>query len=325
MAKLSYLFLGLCFALFAGVPELGFFAVPKSKKPGRTLFEEDKALLEVDGQISKSMLKTAWRRQVLIHHPDRGGSEESFVRRYQAYERLQVYVEAAETGQLPGQPGHGYESEDFGIDVRVENMRTARMEEEDPRKVYHHDLRKPLAAVLARLSSWDDWEMDDPWWIWLASVGLKFHDRAYLSDRSMQNPELWSKTFRTIQQMHAAYEVRVIDLGTVTLSIDGAQLSLPANLTAICYGGLGAGYQELWKSLVEYDTRRKEMYFKYSLLAQRGLAGFEDKLPQGLPQYFDSGIGWIDYMNNALVCITLRVASVLNVKAPFRLIGEAKL
>ena len=60
--------------------------------------EKDKALLRLEGEVCESSLKTAFRKQVVTHHPDKGGDKDAFRARYEAYQRLRTYVASGGAG-----------------------------------------------------------------------------------------------------------------------------------------------------------------------------------------------------------------------------------
>ena len=285
--------------------------------------EKDKALLRLEGEVCESSLKTAFRKQVVTHHPDKGGDKTAFRVRYEAYQRLRTYVASGGAG-----PPCYFSRSTTVFDARVPS-------EASEFELKEHHPRKPGMLAL----QYSQWEENITAKVFQA-LGLQYLRDSYFCD-SWNFGQDWAGVAETILKNHAKYEVRFMDLG---MSKHRCwvwkhyswypEVAYPARVTAICHQDLPKNYQKLLKKLVDYDTDRVDLHFGRSILAWQvcNNLGFRDSVPEEVVRELVEdrprlhGIGWIDLFNNALIFVDpnlgTRVATAMNVRIAESLLLE---
>ena len=276
--------------------------------------EKDKALLRLEGEVCESSLKTAFRKQVVTHHPDKGGDKDAFRARYEAYQRLRTYVASGGVG-----PPCYFSRPETVFDIRI----PWEASEFEPRR--HHPKKPGMLALQFGQS-----EIVRTPKVFKA-LGLQYHEESYLCD-SWNHEQDWAGVAETILKNHAKYEVRFMDLGMSKHrcwvwghSSWYPEVAYPARVTAICHQALPQDYQKLLKELVDYDTDRVELHLGRSILAWQvcNNLGFHDSVPEEVVRELVEdrpdlhGIGWIDLFNDALIFVDpnlgTRVETAMNV------------
>ena len=274
--------------------------------------EKDKALLRLEGEVCESSLKTAFRKQVVTHHPDKGGDKAAFRVRYEAYQRLRTYVASGGAGP----PCY------FSRPATVFELRG------------HHPRRPAMLALEYGLGR--PGRIDELTPKVFKALGLHYLEDSYLCDYWNREQD-WAGVAATILKNHVKYEVRFMQLGMSKhlcwvreSPVWYQEVAYPARVTAICPQALPKDYQKLLKKLVDYDTNSVRLHFRRSLLAHQVCnLGFRDSVPEGVVRELvesTHAIGWIDLCNNALIFVDpnvgTRVATAMKVRIAESLLLE---
>ena len=282
--------------------------------------EKDKALLRLEGEVCESSLKTAFRKQVVTHHPDKGGDKDAFRARYEAYQRLRTYVASGGAGP----PCY------FSFDARLPS-------EASEFELRGHHPRRP--AMLALQYGGHPGRIDETTPNVFKALGLHYLEDSYSCDVWNREQD-WAGVAERILKNHGKYEVRFMKLGMSKHNCWVRErpcwyqeVAYPAQVIAICHQALPKGYQKLLKELVDYDTHSVCLHFGRSLLAHQVCnLGFRDSVPEGVVRELVESrhpihaIGWIDLQNNALIFadpkVGMRVATAMNVRIAESLLLE---